>query len=308
MFRHLLLPLDGSRLAEAAIPVARTLAGELGATISLLHVLEKDPPERVHGEPHLRAIPDAERYLSHLAAELRERGLNVDLHAHDVAEGDVARSITQHAQEMGCDLILLCTHGSGGLKSFVAGSIAQQVIGAGEVPVLIIHPEEAPSLFCCRRIAVPLDSAAGHESSIPVAAGLAQATGATLELVTVIPRRGELGGAGGALGRMLPVTTAMLLDEEAREATSRLSQLVSRLEAAGVPARSRVQRGDPIPTLVADLQQTEVDLVVLSTHTKRGWAAFWSGSVAPRLIAQWRRPVLLVREETHPSVESSLGN
>jgi len=297
MFQHLLVPLDGSHLAEASLSAARTLALKLGARITLLHVLERNPPEQIHGERHITSLPEAEHYLNDLVDGLRHAGLAAEAHAHEVPEGDVARSISHHAVEMAADLIILCTHGSGGLAGFVAGSIAQQVIGVGETPVLILHPESAPAQFQIRSILVPLDGASSHESSVPLARDLARATGAAVALATVIPQRGQLEGAGSVLGRMLPSAMSALLDEQEREMSLRLQALAADLAAQGVSASSRVERGEPIPGLLTLLMEAGTDLVLLSTHTKRGWAAFWSGSVAPRLISQWRGPVLLVRAE-----------
>ena len=297
MFHHLLVPLDGSHLAEATLLPARTLAGKLGARITLLHVIEKGAPARVHGDRHLMGVAEAEAYLRDLAERLQLRGLTVDYHVHDTAEGNVTRSINDHAAEMAADLIVLATHGGGDVRHALFGSIAQQVIGAGEVPVLIIHPEAAPTEFHCRRLLVPLDGAPDHESSVPVASDLAATLGASVHLVTAVPRPAQLTGLQGKLGRMLPSTTAMLLDAQERELASRLDVLAAELRLRGVPADRTIDRGDAIPFIMQALRATDADLLVLATHSKRGWAAFWAGSVAPRLLAQWRRPTLLVRAQ-----------
>jgi nucleotide-binding universal stress UspA family protein len=76
--RHVLAPLDGSNLAEAVLPIARGLATSLGATITLLHVIEHDAPETIHGEPHLMTAADAEAYLGRVAEELRAGGATVE--------------------------------------------------------------------------------------------------------------------------------------------------------------------------------------------------------------------------------------
>ncbi len=296
MFRHLLVPLDGSHLAEASLSPARSLAASLRAEITLIHVLERNAPTVVHGDRHLASVSDAEQYLRTQAELLRHDGYDVHYHAHDTAEGNVARSICEHAREVGADLIVLTTHGgSGGLRGIVVGSIAQQVIGADSVPVLIIHPEAAPAQFACKRLVVPLDDTVSHETSVPIAKDLAKAVGASVQLVSVVPRRGDLAGGRGAVGRLLPTAMAALLDEQERIMGSRLHGLCESLQAEGVPVVSAVVRGEPIHQILKALQQADADLLVLSTHSKRGWAAFWAGSVAPRLVTQWRRPTLLVR-------------
>lgn len=302
VFSHLLVPLDGSRLAEAILSLTRALARRLGASVTLLHLIETKPPAQIHGQPHLAGAREAEAYLDGLAQELQSEGLQVDWHVHEVPEASVAQNITRHAMELGADLVMLCTHGSGGVRDLVFGSIAQQVIGCGPTPVLIVHPDITPGAFMCRRMVVPLDGATCHESSIPIARRLATVYGAAIHLVSVVPRRVDLGGAGAAIGRFLPTATTAFLDEQERELTSYGSNLVETLQAEGITAQLRVERGDPTTLILQALQATGADLLVLATHARRGWTAFWSGSVAPRVLSQWRRPTLLVRADSESTL------
>jgi nucleotide-binding universal stress UspA family protein len=299
MFRHLLLPLDGSRLAEAALGPARAMALHLGTRVTLLHVLERHAPAQVHGERHLTDPKEAETYLTGVAADFAAAGIDVAWHSHDVAEAGVAQSITAHAAEYGCDLAVLASHGSGGMRDQLFGCIAQQVIGHGSTPVLIIHPEQAPAEFTCRNVVVPLDGAAAHESSVPVAAELARAYGGSVHLLTAVPRRTDLAGTHGALGRMLPTAMSALLDVQEHEAAQRLHGLAAQMAARGAQATCQVERGEPSAVILQALTHRDADLLVLATHTRRGWAAFWAGSVAPKVLAQWRRPILLIRASTH---------
>ena len=79
MFARVLVPLDGSPLAEAALPVAESIRREFGSVVTLIHLIEKRPPRRVHGEPHLRGEEEARRYLDRLEAlaETRVRYVGV---------------------------------------------------------------------------------------------------------------------------------------------------------------------------------------------------------------------------------------
>src|SRR5579864_3493459 len=121
---RLLVPLDGSRLAESVLPVVERLAAA-GAIPVLLHVLERGAPATVHGERHLCAADEATAYLDDVAARLQAGGGAVELHTHEAPEGDVAGSIVAHAEEERADLIVLCTHGGGGVRDLLVGSIAQ---------------------------------------------------------------------------------------------------------------------------------------------------------------------------------------
>lgn len=297
VFAHLLVPLDGSRLAEAVLPVATALARWLGAGITLLHVVERRAPARIHGERHLCEPAEARAYLGGVLERLRSAGLQGQCHVHEVPEGDVALSIVRHAEELDNDLIVLSSHGRGGMRGFLLGSIAQQVLGSGTRPVLVVHPDAAPDPFELRRLAVPLDGTARHEHSLPVAAGLARACGAAIELVTVVPTRTRLPMEHAAAGRLLPLTTAARLDMEEGEVHRYLQGVARRLEEAApsVAVSVRVRRGEPGEELVRCFREVDTDLVVMATHALRGWQAFWAGSVTPRVLTQWRRPVLLVR-------------
>ena len=128
MFHHLLIPLDGSRLAEAVLPAVERLSVRFQAAVTLLHVLEQQAPTTIHGERHLTDSAEAETYLGVVADRLRAAGIVVTTHVHDAREGDVAHSIVEHAKEINADLVLICTHGSSGLRGVLFGSIAQQVL------------------------------------------------------------------------------------------------------------------------------------------------------------------------------------
>src|SRR5437868_14772089 len=181
MYRRLLVPLDGSRLAETILAVVERLAAVYRATVVLLHVIERGAPATVHGERHLRTAVEAQTYLEGLAARLSAGGIAVETHAHDVPEGDVARSIVAHAEEGGADLIALCTHGGGGLRDLLVGSIAQQVLRRGTAPVLLTRPNPSGGAapFAPRRARAPRrDGGRGGGAGHGVGRGRARRRGA----------------------------------------------------------------------------------------------------------------------------------
>ncbi len=113
-FHHFLVPLDGSPMGEAVLPVAIGLARPLGATVTLLHVLERGAPRTVHGEQHLQDVDQARAYLNAVAERWRTTGVQIDAHVHPNSINNVAQSLAEHAAEMAADLIALTTHGRGG--------------------------------------------------------------------------------------------------------------------------------------------------------------------------------------------------
>jgi nucleotide-binding universal stress UspA family protein len=304
MYRRLLVPLDGSRLAEAVLPMAERLAqleaASDPATIMLLHVLEQGAPAAVHGERHLRARGEAEEYLSKIAAQLREQGLTVENHTHEVPEGDVPRSIASHAVEERADLIVLCTHGSGGVRHLLFGSVAQQVLKRGALPVLLARPSRDGTVppFKPDRLLVPLDGTAAAEAALEPARHLAKLFRASVHLVMVVATGATARGELQAIEQVLPAATRATLDLEELEAAEYLEHVAARLSADtgdGVRVSTEVRRGDTSSALADEAGEPGVGLIVVATHGRAGVQAIWTGSVTARLLARTRAPILLLR-------------
>ena len=299
MFKHILVPLDGSAPAEAALPAAACLAARLGARVTLLHIIERDAPATIHGARHLRQRDEAGAYLD----EIRRRAFPPDAavicHVHDAMLPDVALGIVEHESELAPDLIVMCAHGGRKLSERIFGRIAQQVVGMGRVPVLLIRPPETGAArFECCTILVPEDGRPEHEIGLQLAADLARATGAKLELLFVVPTAGTLSGSDAASSQLLPSTTRVMLDMAEQGARQHLQQhldaFAGGVSGPALSASARVLRGDPAHEVVATAETVQADLIVLATHGKAGAEAFWSGSVAAKIIRACLRPLLLV--------------
>ncbi|MCL4561218.1 MAG: universal stress protein [Chloroflexi bacterium] len=299
MFKHLLVPLDGSHLAESVLPLAGFLAVKLGASITLIHVIEHNAPQEVHGERHLTDPEEAYAYLEQLSEQSLPAGVAVERHVHTAEVNNVARSIVEHADELEPDLILLCTHGSSGVKGMLIGSIAQQVIGMGSTPVLLIHPPEKPQdSFTCRQILVPMDGNAEHEQSLPVALMLAQACHTRLHLLVVVPTLSTLKPDRAATGKLLPATMMALLNITEESAQDYLRDKLDQLHSSNVPITAEVQRGDVPSEIVAVANRINADMIVLGTHGRAGAGAFWEGSVGPKLPGMTGIPLLFIPIQT----------
>jgi nucleotide-binding universal stress UspA family protein len=300
MFDHILVPLDGSRLAEAALPAAVYLADKLGSSITLIHIIERNAPEEVHSERHLTEVNEAKRYLRDLAKRALPHGQQVRTHVHTAEVTDVARSLVEHTQELEPDLIVMCTHGRSGARDWLFGSIAQQVVSMGKIPVLLVRPalEQPQPAFGLRQMLVPLDGKPVHSECIPMAADLARRCGATLRLVTVVPTLETLGGTHAAAGKFLPAATRALLDLDQTSAETYLDEVASSLQP-DIAVSREVTRGDPAPGIVAEAVRLGVDLIVLATHGTVGTEAFWARSVPPKVSGHTRIPVLFVPVSDH---------
>ncbi len=291
----ILVPLDGSQLAEAVLPMAGVLAEQNHARLILFHVIEQNPPETVHGERHLTTDQEASAYLSQVRQSLPE-GITVDQHVHTSAEKDVANSIVEHSQELKVDLIAMCAHGQSGLEKRIFGNIAQTVLNQGDVPVLLLSPEkEQNTETCtCQCILVPLDGNADHEAGLDMAVEISQNCHARLHLVMVIPDLSTLPGEEAASAVLLPTATNALLDMDCEQGEMYLAGLIGKLLDKQISITGEVQRGDPAKQIVRAAHKFQADIIVLGTHGKTAMDAFWSGSVTPKIATQTHLPLLLV--------------
>jgi len=296
MFKHILVPLDGSKLAEAALPVAASLAQTLGAPVTLLHIIEQDAPQEIHKDYHLTQADEASAYLKQVAQRDFPPKIQVDSHVHTAAVKDVAGSIVEHAtREFQPDLIIMCTHGKSGVRELLFGSIAQQVVAQGLTPLLLIRPDSRISEpFQVARILVPLDTGPIHDASLPITQELARAYKSSIHLVTVIPTFRTVSGETAAASSLLPATTSALLEINVENAANDLQEHLEELKNVDLPATAEVARGDPATEIVNLSEKLRVDLLVLTTHRKAGTAAFWARSVAPNVVRRARVPILLI--------------
>jgi len=295
MFKHILVPLDGSKLAEAALPVAASLAKTLKAPVTLLHVIEQDAPAEVHRDRHLTNAREAEAYLAKTAKHFFPPTIKVDWHVHTAAVADVARSIVDHsADEFQPDLIILASHGNSGMHDLVFGNIAQEVAAASGTPVLLIKPQEAAAPFQLRRILVPLDNESVHDRALPTAEELAKACKAQLDLLCVIPTRATDSGAHAAAGTMLPMTAAAYLDIAEEIAQEHFQVHLDEFQKANIPATAEIARGDPAPVIAKTAGKNGADLILFGTHGRAGLDAFWNRSVAASVARRTEIPLLLV--------------
>lgn len=296
MFKHILVPLDGSQLAESVLPAAAYMAEKLESKVTLIHVIESNAPQEVHGQPHLRTAEKAESYLQKISKLWFAKIPRIDCHVHTAEVANVARSIVDHSGELNYDLIIMCSHGRGKTKQLFMGSIAQTIIGLGSIPVMIIHPDAAGAhpQFSCRTILVPLDNDPDHGQALQVSKKLAGKFGAALHLSMVVELFTTLSGVRAVTSRLLPGTTSRLLEISARNSEHFVQQHLSELLDQGYNASADVLRGDPAGVIVKSAQANNADLIVLATHGKSGMEAFLAGSFSHKLCSLCTMPLLLI--------------
>ncbi|MFO7995571.1 MAG: universal stress protein [Dehalococcoidia bacterium] len=149
MFKRILVPLDGSELAEAALPYAEELAKCCDTEeVILVSVTERiqgyrafeDPSEPLGQQLTPEAVgkkeKQAQRYLSRIAEPMEAKGIKVD---KEVLLGDPAEEIAIYAKHPGCDIIVMSSHGRSGPSRWAHGSVADRVFRASCVPVLMVR-------------------------------------------------------------------------------------------------------------------------------------------------------------------------
>jgi nucleotide-binding universal stress UspA family protein len=295
MFKHLLVPLDGSPMAEQALLPAAFIARKANAKVTLLHSLEHEAPSQVHGTRHLTGAAEAGKYLHEIAAKSLA-GIEVICHLHDERVRDVSKSIAAHVDELTPDLIVMCAHGETNLRERFFGGIAQRVVKPGHTPILLVRPSDPPpdQPYGFRFLLVPDDGSEAHEPGLDACTNLARICGARIHLVRVVETLRTLGGTQAAAGQFLPGAARVMLDIAESEAAQHLQEHVRLLQAQGVQASGDVRRGDPAAVLIQAAQEKQADLLVVRTHGKTGLDAFWSGSLTPRLYTNTHLPMLLV--------------
>jgi nucleotide-binding universal stress UspA family protein len=286
MYRTILVPLDGSSLAERALPWAQRLAAAADGRLILLRVV-RGPPPSAAGEPLREGVPrhEAEAYLHRLARRLGTTPVDPV-----VLEGDAAQTILGESARRGIELIVMSTHGRAGIGRWISGSVADAVMRQAGVPVLLVPAACASGGWPtdrAPRILVPLDCSPLSEAVLPGAAGLAAPSGAELILLSVTPHL----VAADLYGRVY-------VDYEGpdRAARRRYLEGVARgLRAAGRAVRTRDGFG-PVAAVIGDVAREEgVDLIAIATHGRGGATRLVLGSVALGVVQGATVPVLVVR-------------
>ena len=300
-FRHLLVPLDGSPLADAILPHARALAEVFSARITLLRVLEarSSPGDHVNPVEWELARAEAQRHLGELKAELQAKHLSV---AAELVEGRAAEQILLFAEQHAVDLIALSSHGEGGLSEWLLSSTIQKVVARTHRSLFIVpaytYPEVSPEAPRFAKILLPLDCSPRAECTVPLATEIASAHHSELILAHVVPEP--------ELARRMPPSeedlnlVAQLTQRNRATAEGYLQQLQDRLAAHGVRSATRVlvspRRARSIRALA---QQENVDLVLFSAHGRTGDPADRYGGIAARLLQECPRPVMIVQDLAH---------
>jgi nucleotide-binding universal stress UspA family protein len=296
----IVLPLDGSDLAEQAAPTAAALARKAGAELHLVHVHVPVPrdPIYVEGLPVIdeqmrsRRRDHEQAYLDRARARLAvdTSGLT------RVIDGTPAAALAAFAEECGAQLIVLTTHGRGGLERAWLGSVAGELIRVSTVPVLVLRPEPVKSPPRLGRFLVPLDGSPLAEGILDPAMRMARLEpDAEIVLLQVVPPILPAIVVPEVL--MVPAAPSEEVERARRAAAAEyLDGVAARVRSAGLGVRTRVEPSASVAAAVMSVAGDErADLVALSTHGRSGIARLALGSVADKIVRAITIPVLLFR-------------
>lgn len=293
-FKKLLAPVDFSMFSIAGVRYAVSLADKLGATVSLIHVVEPAPifggeESLILARSDAEVMELAERHSNRLAQRLSKKGLIV---RPFVRRGKPFNEISALADADHADLIVLATHGRTGLKRVLLGSTAERVVRHGPCPVLTVPSQSGrrsgARALRIKRIVVPIDFSETSVQALPYAAALAHKFGAEIVLVHIIeafPVPAEMGS--------VPLK---LRTEDKNAAQERLLQLSREVLPRDLATRTFVKHGQPFREITAMAASLGADMIALTTHGYTGLTHVLLGSTAELVVRYADCPVLVVRE------------
>lgn len=285
MYSKILVPLDGSRLAEQILPYVRLVAVTYNIPMELLWVNDIEiaewPPR------------SGKEYLQQAVAKYLSAVKQID---SIEADGKSAEEIVRRAaNEPGC-LIAMATHGMSGMRRWLIGSVASKVTQSAQNPLLLIRPIENadPALpIALRSIFVPLDGSGLAEKALPHALALAKKLKLAVQLLRVytMPSDAYIVADG-----VIAQGSAQFKDAMHKEAESYLEGKVETLRAEGLDdVIGTAMEGDAASEIIDLAAKTANSLIAMSTHGRSGIGRWLLGSVAEKIIQHSRAPVLLIR-------------
>lgn len=295
VYRSILVPLDGSELAERALTVAASLAARLHSALCIVHVfrdrvIDELPTYGLAGET---AHATAQAYV--LAAADRIRAAHGGVVTGHVLEGSAAGAIAAAVTSEGIDLIVMSSHGRTGASRFWLGSVTDAVIRSATVPVLMVRGGKSggASTELFEHVLVPLDGSSLAETVIPHAIALARLNDANIHLLQVEERAEDLRTSVWGLAAHAPDDLPARLEHADRYLHTLIATFQPDWPPATVSAEAR--GGHRIGEAIAQVAiERGSDLIAMTTHG-RGASRVLIGSVADKVIRGTSCSVLLCR-------------
>jgi nucleotide-binding universal stress UspA family protein len=307
MYKRILVPLDGSKLAEVALPYSEVLAEKLDSEVILVSV-------RTPGEDP--GNPEHRPYLSKMAATLEQNmressdtppGQKVKVESTIIGSSGLlthaAEEMVDYAEKDNASLIIMATHGRTGIRRWTLGSTADKVARAAKCPVLLIRANiDVPKKVKLGKLLVPLDGSKQSETVLPHVERLASRLKAEVTLLHVVMplyqvyTAVESIGYYGGMGMVRVPYTEEQMKLLKTNAESYLQKVNSRLMDEGVKTSYKVVVGSAGEEIIKAADEMAADMVAMSTHGESGFSRWEHGSIADKVLRAGNTPLLLVRE------------
>lgn len=308
LFHHIVVPLDGSKLAERALVPAHRIARAMAtlakngdadeSQVRLILLRSASPTSLVAADPFLydelarMALDEAQAYLNATAADLPASAVVVETKA---VAGPAAEAIVHYAEDNAADLIVLSSHGRTGGSRWVYGSVAEKVLHHAPCAVTIIRAQAKLDMFENRAILVPLDGSELAERALEPAMVLAKGVGSDVILLRVVPTpepvpESLVSPGGPSAGQRQTVE-----QKEREEAESYLQRIYNSLPTAHLFFDVAIATGYVADAIVDYAVAHHVDLIVMSSHGRSGVSRWLYGSVAEKVLRGAECATMIIR-------------
>jgi nucleotide-binding universal stress UspA family protein len=291
MYEKILIPLDGSELAEVALPYVAELAGRLGSEIILIYV--SDSGETAHNRISnfyiQRIADDTRRAVKKYVKKPGEKETKV---SSEILAGYPAEEIVDYADKADVSLIVMATHGRSGVRRWPLGSVTDKVVRSTKRPIAIIRAKGAhpavreKGMF--NRALVPLDGSKQGEAVIPYIEGLASKLKTEVIVLQVLSPDWFIDSAD----------QAKQVESLRTSSKDYVNKVASQLNQKGLAARAEVRevKMDTVAEeIIKGADEVNADIIAMSTHGRSGLSRWTFGSVADRVLQGGNTPLLLVR-------------
>jgi len=298
VINHILVPLDGSSLAECVLPHVLAIAPVTNARVTLIHVLEH--PENRNGNAPIDPMgwhmqkQELQSYLEQTAERLKKSEVEA---SPVIVEGKSAESIIDFARANQVDLIALSTHGRTGLSGWNVSSVVQKVLLRSYRSILLARAYTAPppEKITYKRLFIGTDGSARAEFMLPVAISLAQYHNSEIVLGTVIQKPQII--------QRMPLSEKdaklihQLTEKNQKIAAHYHEQITTQLSLKGLQVKSTVAIAEHTISALHDMvEELKADLVILVAHGESGERRWPYGSITTSFIAQGNTPLIIMQD------------
>jgi nucleotide-binding universal stress UspA family protein len=283
MWKKILVPLDGSDLAELALPYAQELAVAFKSELVLLHVSEPAEEEYLHMH---------QLYLEKIAGQTRKL---VKMVNSVVVSGKTVEAIVKYTEKNDIRLIVMASHGKSGIIPWATDGVATKVIEATGVPLLLVKAtkrRKGKEERLISRILLPLDGSDGGEAAITRVKELKSKLEAEVTLLDVVPEAQDMRTIGGIDHILYPETEIETFKKEAREY---LDGVYKRLQPGKGELKAEIRSGKVVKEILKYAKKKKASLIAIASHGHSGMTKWVFGSTAQKVIEDSPIPVLVVK-------------